>query len=162
MIRFLIILCIVATMCTAKPVAACVCTDLGSLADEYRDSSAVFIGRIVSIELDSKVVDGEKFEGMVATFVVERRWKGPTVRRLRVSTCGTQSYFCTCGFDFQVGGRYVIFAHGKRLATSSCNRNTELPDLPKVEVAKIRAEGGRLAGDDLIMELDALARRKKS
>ena len=160
MIRFVILACIVATMCAAHPVAACTCADLGSLADEYHHSRAVFVGRIVSIEISSKIVDGERVENMVATFTVERRWKGPTIRRLRVQTCGTQTLVCTCGFSFQLGERYVVFAEGKPLETSSCNRNAILPQLPQGEATKIRAGGAELPGDDLLKELDAIAKRK--
>jgi hypothetical protein len=161
MIRFLFLACIVAIVFTVRPVDACVCADMGSLADEYHHSSAVFVGRIVSLEISSKVIDGVTIENMVATFAVERRWKGPSIRRLRVQTCGTQALVCTCGFDFQLGQRYVVFAQGKPLLqTSSCNRNEILPQLPKGEAAKIRATGAQLPGDDLLKELDAIAKRK--
>lgn len=146
MIRRLFLACVVAIVCAARPVHACVCADLGSLADEYQRSSAVFVGRIVSIEIATKVVDGHRIESMVATFDVERRWKGPSARRLRVQTCGTQMLVCTCGVDFQLGQRYVVFAEGKPLQTSSCNRTT-LADT---------------AGEDLLKGLDALAKRKRT
>jgi len=90
------------------------------------------------------VHEGEKIESMVATFEVEQRWKGPSLRRLRVLTCGTQTFVCTCGADFQLGQRYVVFAEGKMLETSSCNR-TAIPNP---------------AGDDLLKDLDAIATRK--
>jgi hypothetical protein len=144
MIRFLILACIVATMCAARPVAACTCADLGPLADEYHHSSAVFVGRIVSIEISSKIIEGERVENMIATFAVERRWKGPSIRRLRVQTCGTQTLVCTCGVGFQLGQRYVVFAEGKPLQTSSGNRT---------HIAET-------AGEDLLKGLDAIAKRK--
>ena len=160
MIQRLYLFCFAAILFAARPASACTCADLGSLADEYHHSSAVFIGRIVSIEISSKIIKGEKIENMIATFAVERRWKGPTMRRLRVRTCGTQTMVCTCGFDFQLGQRYVVFADGKPLETSSCNRNAILTQLPKGEATKIRAAGGVLPGDDLLKDLDAIAKRK--
>ena len=160
MIQRLLLGCVVVILCAAYPVGACVCADLGSLADEYHHSSAVFVGRIVSLEISSKVIEGETIENMIATFDVERRCKGPSVRRLRVQTCGTQALVCTCGFNFQLGERYVVFAEGKPFKTSSCNRNSILPQLPQGEAAKIRAAGGVLPGDDLLKELDAIAKRK--
>ena len=45
----LCLVCIFAILCTARSVDACACADLGSLADEYHKSSAVFIGRRVAI-----------------------------------------------------------------------------------------------------------------
>ena len=160
MIRFLFLACIVAIVFTVRPASACTCADLGSLTDEYHHSRAVFVGRIVSLEISSKVINGETIENMIATFAVERRWKGPTLRRLRVQTCGTQALVCTCGFDFQLGQLYVVFADGKPLQTSSCNRNAILPQLPQGEATKIRAAGGVLPGDDLLKDLDAIAKRK--
>ena len=77
MIWRLCLACMVAIMCAARPAGACVCADLGSLADEYRQSGAVFVGRVVSLEISTKVVKGHRIENMVATFDVERRWKGP-------------------------------------------------------------------------------------
>jgi len=144
MIRRLCLACIIAIVCAARPASACVCADLGSLADEYHRSSAVFVGRIVSLEITSKLIGGDRIENMVATFAVERRWKGPSVRRLRVQTCGTQTLVCDCGVDFQLGQRYVVFAEGKPLQTSSCNR-TAIADA---------------AGEDVLKGLDALAKRK--
>lgn len=160
MTRFSIFAGILVTILMTRPVAACICSDMGSTADEYQHSSAVFVGRIVSIEISSRIIDGVTVEAMIATFAVERRWKGPSIRRLRVQTCGTQTMVCTCGADFQLGQRYVVFAEGKPLQTSSCNRNTVLPQLPPGEAVKIRATGAALPGDDLLKELDAIAKRK--
>ena len=134
----------VAILCTARSVDACACADLGSIADEYHKSSAVFIGRIVAIEISTRVYKGDKIEKMVATFEVEQRWKGPSLRRLRVLTCGTQTFVCPCGADLELGQRYVVFAEGKMLETSSCNRTTI----------------ANPAGDDLLKDLDAIAKRK--
>lgn len=160
MIQRLLLRSIIVIVWTAGPVGACVCADLGSLADEYHHSNAVFVGRIVSLEISSKVIDGETIENMTATFDVERRWKGPSVRRLRVQTCGTQAMACTCGFNFQLGVRYVVFAEGKPLKTSSCNRNAILPQIPQAEATEIRAAGAELPGDHLLKELDAIAKRR--
>ena len=140
----LCLVCIFAILCTARSVDACACADLGSIADEYHKSSAVFIGRIVAIEISTRVYKGDKIEKMVATFEVEQRWKGPSLRRLRVQTCGTQTFVCTCGADFQLGQRYVVFAEGKPLETSSCNRTTVADPV----------------GDELLKGLDAIAKRK--
>ena len=57
---------------------------------------------------------------MVATFNVERRWKGAQGRTVRVRTCGTQTMICTCGVDFQIGQRYVVLAACNSLETDIC------------------------------------------
>jgi hypothetical protein len=100
--------------------SACVCVDGGPLAEQYRSADAVFIGRIIALEIETVRVEGQEIHHMVATFRVERRWKGPKKSKLRVGTCGTQTENCTCGINFQLGGSYVVFAKGKPLKTGSC------------------------------------------
>ena len=68
MIWRLCLVCIVAILCTARSVDACACADLGSLADEYHKSSAVFVGLIVAIEISTRVYKGDKIEKMVRNF----------------------------------------------------------------------------------------------
>jgi hypothetical protein len=59
---------------------------------------------------------------MIATFRVERRWKGSQLSEVQVKTCGTQVEVCTCGVDFQLGERYLVVGAGKPLETSICYR----------------------------------------
>ena len=59
---------------------------------------------------------------MVATFEVEQRWKGPSLRRLRVLTCGTQTFVCTCGADFQLGQRVELYPSNLDMSTNVYDR----------------------------------------
>jgi hypothetical protein len=58
----------------------------------------------------------------VATFLVERAWKGVTEPIVRVETCGGGDIICTVAVDFKVGERYIVFAGGESLATFRCSR----------------------------------------
>ena len=99
----------------------CVCADVGGVAEQYKSADAVFIGRIIVLEIETVKVEAEEIHHMAATFTVDRRWKGPRKTKVRVSTCGTQTEICTCAVNFQLGGSYVVFAKGKPLKTSSCS-----------------------------------------
>jgi hypothetical protein len=101
---------------------ACICSETGSVADELQASQAVFFGRIIALTIDTLTVDGTPFERMRATFKVERGWKGAKESQIDVFTCGDQVSLCTCGVDFRLGGRYLVFASGQPLGTGSCDR----------------------------------------
>jgi hypothetical protein len=126
---------------------ACVCPETGSIKDELQSSDAVFLGRVVALTIDTVSLEEGTFERMRATFKVQRRWKGPNRSRLDVWTCGDQVSFCTCGIEFKLGGEYVVFAAGRPLGSSSCNR-TRLAAESKQLVAELEkllpAAGGRI------------------
>jgi len=131
----------VVTMFLAPDVSACVCTESGDISAQYGQAAAVFVGRVVALEVAPNPARASGEDDMVATLRVERRWKGPRTRTIRVRTCGTQAVGCTCGFDFQLGARYVVFATGRRLETTSCDR-TRLA----------------LAADDIIRDAERLSK----
>jgi hypothetical protein len=112
--------CVLALTLSARDVNACVCEDLGDAAQQFKLSRVAFVGRIIFIEVTKSMVAGIETEDMVATFSIERHWKGAQGRTVRVRTCGTQTMICTCGVDFQLGQRYVVLAAGTPLETSTC------------------------------------------
>jgi hypothetical protein len=129
-----------------RPGLACVCTDTGSVADEWRASGAVFLGRIVGLSIEAVKLEDIMAERMRASFKVERRWKGPKGPTIDVWTCGDQVEVCTCGVDFNLGERYVVFASGKPLGTGSCDRTRVLSAAESIvaELDKLSpAERGR-------------------
>ena len=129
----------------------CVCYESEGLAADFGEAKAVVAGKIVALEIATVTVGGTSSEDMVATVRVERRWKGPKDALLRVRTCGTQETLCTCGTDFRVGGYFLIFAAGKPLATSSCQRTRSYSSVPD------EAGAQWLGVEDLVRDLDALA-----
>ena len=123
-----------------QPAASCVCVEMGDLPAIVRDSSAVFLGRVVAFRIVAKRVQGTLQEDTEVTFAVDRRWKGATRRSVKVRTCGTERIVCTCGAHFELGYSYVVFASGNPLETTSCHPNEQF-------------EGA----EDLITRLDSLA-----
>jgi hypothetical protein len=113
---------VVLVLLAPRPLLACVCSETGSVGDELQSSGAVFLGRIVALRIETLSLEDTTAERMQATFKVERRWKGPQQSKLEVWTCGDQVSFCTCGVDFKLGERYLVFADGQPLGTASCNR----------------------------------------
>jgi hypothetical protein len=105
-----------------RTLLACVCPETGDVGDELKSSGAVFVGRIVELAIEKVPLGDTTAERMTATFEVERRWKGPNRSKLTVWTCGDQVSLCTCGVDFKLGERYLVFAEGKPLSTASCSR----------------------------------------
>jgi hypothetical protein len=91
---------------------------------------------------------------MIATFRVERRWKGAPGKVVRVRTCGTQTSVCTCGTDFRLGASLVVFAVGNPLSTGSCQRTTEYHKVENEPDMKW------LGAEELVRALDALAKRR--
>jgi hypothetical protein len=106
----------------------CVCTETEGLGDELTSSDAVFVGRVVGIAIEKVPLEDTTAERMTATFEVERRWKGPKRSRLAVWTCGDQVSLCSCGVEFKLGERYLVFAEGRPLSTGSCNRTRVLAE----------------------------------
>lgn len=106
----------------SDPLFACVCTETGSVTDELQASGAVFVGRVIPLAIEMVALEDTTAEGMRATFKVERRWKRAKRSTIDVWTCGDQTAVCTCGVDFQLGERYLVFASEKPLGTGSCSR----------------------------------------
>ena len=145
---------LVALTCLARDAGACICTESAGLAADFGEASAVFAGEIVALELVEKTVEDTVVQDMVATFRVVRRWKGPSGDRIRVKTCGTQASLCTCGAAFALGKRFVVFASGKPLETSSCDRTTDYFAAPG------DPEHQWLGVEDLVRALDAETKGK--
>lgn len=57
----------------------------------------------------------------VTTFEVERTWKGPSQRSIKVTACGGGDVVCTVSIEFIPGRDYLVFASGNRFLTSMSN-----------------------------------------
>src|SRR5262249_40386116 len=101
---------------------ACGCSDTGTVEDEIQSSGAVFLGRVTGLAIETVQLEHSTAERMRATFKVDRRWKGAKGSTVQVWTCGDQTAVCTCGIEFKLGERYLVFASGKPLSTGSCDR----------------------------------------
>jgi hypothetical protein len=93
---------------------------------EFANSAAVFIGTVRS----TKVIRNSDSPGdvdTVAIIEVERYWKGFSTQIIQVRTCGG---VCTVGVRFLEGSRYIVFATGDELTTTSCQRTGSVKDSP--------------------------------
>jgi len=126
-----VVLVAIALVCMPAAVhAQCVVVDKPE--ELFALSATIFLGRVVANEPtgargDHQIVD-------IATFQVERSWKGNPARQVRV------------GGDrlFELGKRYVVFASGKPLSTSLLCREAEPIDSAKAKLewlSKIRTAG---------------------
>ena len=82
-----------------------------------QESRAVFLGKVVDV-----VEKPEVYEVSVK-FLVERVWKGKLARRVTILTGRGGG---DCGYRFEVGGSYLVYAYGStgRLGTNICQRTT--------------------------------------
>ena len=96
------------------PGRACDCALLPGPAEALAKAAAVFRGTVVEL---GGVVDSR----IRATFDVETVWKGPQAEVLGVST---GEHEAMCGFPFEMGREYLVFAFGEPedLMTNICMR----------------------------------------
>lgn len=100
------------------PAAACTCAVNPSPGEEFDLSAAVFTGRVVQIDL----LRGTGVRTPVrVTLETETVWKGPVRNNMVVFTAIDSG---ACGFAFNVGWTYLVYARGPEsaLEVSSCTR----------------------------------------
>jgi hypothetical protein len=117
---------------------ACSCTRPGSAKIGLRLSDAVFLGDVLTVR-DSvqKMPNGGARKFLIASVRVKEAWKG--VCADTVVTMFTGYGGGDCGYEFEQGGEYLIYAHGPRLGfliTSICTRTKPavlaFPDLAEL------------------------------
>ena len=105
---------------------ACACIDRGTERDQFDSACAVFVGKVVRLEVERVESGDGALEHTVATFEVKRSWKGLQAERIRVRTCGTQAVICSCSVGFLLGAEYLVVAYEEPLVTSSCDLTVEI------------------------------------
>ena len=81
-------------------------------------SEAVFSGRVTAIEKEAAT------RTTTATLRVSEVWKGPERATLEVSTA---SYEAACGYHFEEGKEYLVYANGKQdLGVGACGGTVPL------------------------------------
>jgi hypothetical protein len=96
---------------------SCSCMQV-SLRDDFKQSSLVFAGRVLSI------TQGQNEFELIIRFRVRKWFKGHSGhgREIEVTTCSSSA---CCGFSFTEGGNYIVFASGTgRYANVSLCSNT--------------------------------------
>ena len=110
-----------------RRVLACSCADPVPIGVSIDHAAGIFAGKVTAL--------GRTYEPYpieIATFDVDTVWKGNLGHSVLVSTAQDGS---TCGYGFQLGETYLVYAVGEsaNLYTSSCMRTKPLaaaePDL---------------------------------
>jgi hypothetical protein len=127
---------------TASDVFACSCfTPEGipiekQVKDAYTKSSSVFVGQVVEVI--------KKPETNLIKFRVEKSWSNKFQKEITISTPGNSAM---CGYEFQVGKKYLVYANGEndKLSTYLCTRtasataNKDIALLNKIKKPKIKS-----------------------
>jgi hypothetical protein len=121
------VLLVLATIGLVTPSAAAFgqCVMFGQPEESFARADAVFVGTVIAREPTG--VRGEHVIVDVATFRLERSWKGIRDREVRVGS----------DEPFEVGKKYLVFAFGKLgepLTTSILCQWTELIDGAKTKL----------------------------
>lgn len=96
---------------------ACSCLPPPPPAQAFAEADAVFMGKVVSFELT-----GDAYSPRLAKFAVTKIWKGELDA---VSEILTANNSAACGYYFQVGESYLIYAYKAddgKLHTNLCTR----------------------------------------
>lgn len=96
---------------SAAPVFACSCAE-ATTAEQFSNAAAVFVGTVKNISIDA----GQRS----VDFDVRESQKGSVAERVTVSTGWGDG---DCGFDFETGKEYVVYAYGDegQLDTGICS-----------------------------------------
>ena len=110
-LRFILISAIVASWFIGTPTAsyACSCIAPGSPTGELARSTAVFTAKVTEIKAPIRGPLTSSADPIKITFQVYNRWKGPPEVTLVATTPRSGA---SCGYDFQEGQDYIVYANG--------------------------------------------------
>ena len=96
-------------------VHACKCAQPGTPSEELEKFSAVFAGRVVSIQhsYDPKAASVSPDDRTTVGFEVSTVWKGTVHEDMRITTPPTGG---SCGFSFVEGEEYIVYAYDSAYA----------------------------------------------
>ncbi|WP_026370882.1 hypothetical protein [Kallotenue papyrolyticum] len=116
----LIVVLIVGTLVVSAPrvVYACSCVAPGTPQQELAQADAVFGGTVTAIEAGGRTAFAEARR---VHFAVARVWKGALTEQATVLTAASSA---SCGYEFQPGGEYLVYARlaEGQLQVSLCSR----------------------------------------
>lgn len=84
--------------------------------EAFDSSSAIFSGEVIEITSKDEFAVNIKIK-------VEKSWKGNLSKEIIMTTAKDSAM---CGYGFQVGQKYLVYAYGKMdaLSTNICSRTT--------------------------------------
>lgn len=110
----------------SNTILACSCLPAKSAAQELKQSTAVFSGKVVKIKRHKQA--DNIFASVEVVFSIQKVWKG--VKKKTVSVF-TSSNSAACGYSFRENQTYLVYANGNdegKLSTSICSRTKRLKD----------------------------------
>lgn len=122
---FLLIL-FASLMFSPDPILACSCLPTKSVAQELKQSTAVFTGKVIRIKRHKQ--SENIFASVEVTFRVEKAWKG---LKRKTITVFTSSNSAACGYGFRENQIYLVYANGNdegKLSTGICSRTKMVKD----------------------------------
>jgi hypothetical protein len=125
--RVFLLLVIVISMLAIETDSTCACSCVapGPPDEELTNSTAVFTGKVVGL---SKPIDFgpiSSADPIKITFQVYEAWKGSVSLTTTITTSRSSA---SCGYTFEKGGEYIVYAYGSEnnLAVSLCSRTRPL------------------------------------
>lgn len=147
-LRLLLLLCL-ALAGIAREADACSCVAGIPLCETFWKTPVVFAGEVLQITLDPASRNPQYPAGRLVRFRVDRAWRGGVSDRVVIHTgAGGRD----CGYDFERGVKYLVYAHQRdgRLSTGICSRTRPIreatEDLEYLETAFRPAGVGRIFG----------------
>jgi hypothetical protein len=134
----------------ASDAAACSCVSGIPICESFWKTPIVFDGDVLRIERipDSARPSAFRLRRLV-TFTVNRAYRGGVEGTIQIATGSSGA---DCGYPFEVGDRYLVYAHdsGGTLSTGICSRTRPLSkaaeDLEYLETAFDPSPAGRIFG----------------
>ena len=85
------------------------------VSNAYKDSAAIFSGKVISME---KTSDGNYW---LVKLAVQTTWKGTSTSEITIKTALDSAM---CGYRFEDGKEYLVYAHGTAadLYVGNCSR----------------------------------------
>ncbi len=107
-------------------VFACECEgDFARVKEKFRRSRVVFVGKVMGIERLEAEANVE--------FQVLRSYKGSTSEKLVLSTVAVGSMAAVCGYEFQVGEEYLVYAYGAGNKADDIYMSEGCPSVKKLD-----------------------------
>lgn len=111
---------IILLMVNQRIVIACTCISPITPQEALESSTAVFVGKVVSTEVQDGIIITTA-DPVTVTFEVSKSWKGSNLKTLVLTTPRDGT---SCGYNFEEGETYIVYAQGTedQLNTHICTR----------------------------------------
>jgi protocatechuate 3,4-dioxygenase beta subunit len=112
---------------SAPAANACSCVVGGTPCSDYWKASAVFVGTVINNSPTTYKLGDFENEGRLVRFTIEQPMRGIRGKEVEVRTGSGGG---DCGYGFQLGGRYLVYAYeaSGKLFTGICSRTRPLSE----------------------------------